>query len=70
MLFDEIIPKLMSSDSIVLFGPAQMAQKLYKKISETHSKLYHRIQSVEKADSMTEKQQIAWVKSYYKIKSK
>ena len=64
--FEEIVPSIEKAETVVIFGPAQMGSKLHKELSENHSTLSNKVKSVEKADSMTDKQLIAWVKTYFK----
>lgn len=52
---------------IVLFGPADMKQRLSKHLRE-HSVLKDHIAGVETSDQMTENQMVAWVKKYFGLR--
>lgn len=62
-----ILLELRSTDAIVIFGPANMKNVLEKEI-KTDQKLNSILKGVEKADSMTENQLIAWVKKYFGLR--
>ena len=62
--FKKIIHLIKDADDVIIFGPAQTGDKLYKELSE--QKLYNfENLSVMKADSLTNNQVVAWVKDYY-----
>ena len=63
--FQTIIEKLRDADTIVIFGPGQTGQKLKKEIAAKQPQLTGRIASVDKANSMTDNQIIAWVRNFY-----
>ena len=63
--FKNIAKSISDADAIVIFGPAQTGEKLYNELLEKHSQVYRKVVSVKKADSMTDNQIIAWVRSYY-----
>jgi len=63
--FLEIRSKISQVDSMVIFGPAETGQKFAHELSKTQIELFKKIQKVEKADSMTDNQIRAWVKSYF-----
>lgn len=63
--FKSIIDVIEDSDSIVIFGPAEMGKKLYSEISESNPTLYKKISEVAPADSMTDNQVKAWVRNYF-----
>jgi hypothetical protein len=65
--FTDLIKYIEAADTVVIFGPAEAGMKLRKEIDEKHHLLASKIKSVEKADSMTENQLIAWVKDYFKV---
>ena len=52
------------ADELVIFGPAGMKTELKKEV-ENHHHLSSKLQSVETADSMTDNQVAAWVRSYF-----
>ncbi len=67
--FDKVIERLKDADSIMIAGPAEAKTGLQKEIA--HSKiLLSKFKSVEPADSMTDKQVLAFVKNYYEISHK
>lgn len=63
--FKSIIDVIEDSDSIVIFGPADMGKKLYSEISESNPTLYKKISEVAPADSMTDNQVKAWIRNYF-----
>lgn len=64
--FDDIILEIKRAEAIVLFGPAETCEKLHKEITQNHPILLAKIRDVVKADSMTENQIKAWVKTFFK----
>ncbi|WP_242120513.1 hypothetical protein [Aestuariivivens sediminicola] len=64
--FDAVILDIESADAIVIFGPSEMGQKLHKEMELNHPVLAAKVVEVARADSMTENQMIAWVKSFFK----
>ena len=65
--FKNIISDVKHTDAIVLFGPAETGEKLYKELTEKHKDLRTKVKAVVKTDSMTKNQIKAWVKEYYNI---
>jgi len=63
--FNEVVEHISDADDIVIFGPAQVGQKLNKQLLEKHSQFQGKKISIEKADNMSDNQIIAWVKDYY-----
>lgn len=63
--FKVIIDQIKDADSLVIFGPAQTGMQLRAEISKSHPALSKNVQSVEKADSMTDNQTKAWVRNYF-----
>lgn len=63
--FKSIIEVIQDSDSIVIFGPAEMGKKLYSDISESNPTLHKKISEVAPADSMTDNQVKAWIRNYF-----
>ena len=51
-------------DQIVLFGPSEMKNKLYREMQKNASDA-ERITGVESADHMSENQLVAWVRDYF-----
>ncbi|MFP5470695.1 MAG: hypothetical protein ACLGGV_03800 [Bacteroidia bacterium] len=61
----EVLSELKATKDLVIFGPAHMKKELHKKIKADKSKTDLYV-AVETADSMTDKQTIAWVKDFFK----
>lgn len=62
--FKKITLFIKDADAIVIFGPAQTGDKLYKELVE--QKLYNfKNITVKKEDSLTNNQIVAWVRDYY-----
>ena len=51
-------------NSLVIFGPATMKHELEKELKK-HPHLFKNLKGVEKSDSMTTNQKVAWVKEFY-----
>ncbi|ULC57906.1 hypothetical protein MBM09_08230 [Flaviramulus sp. BrNp1-15] len=66
--FNDVISEIKDANSIVIFGPAETAEKLHKEITKYHKNLEVKIKDVVKADSMTKRQVKAWVKAFFKEK--
>jgi hypothetical protein len=49
----------------VIFGPAEMGEKLYSELSASNLTLHEKIKEVKSADSMSDNQIKAWVKEYF-----
>jgi stalled ribosome rescue protein Dom34 len=65
LYFDEITNYFLDVDEIVLFGPAQTAEKLYKRLTLLHPSVKNKVRDLIKADSMTKNQIRALIKGYY-----
>lgn len=63
--FKELATLLNKADEIVLFGPAETSVNFKKELEENYKELNSKVQSVNKADSMTNNQVIAWVRDFY-----
>ena len=63
--FKELASKIETADSIVIFGPAEMNMNFKKELEENYKELNSKVQAVDKADSMTNNQVIAWVREFY-----
>lgn len=63
--FKSLVPSLEDANTVVIFGPAQSGQKLFKELQKNHLQLCSKITSVEKADNMTDNQLKAWVRDFY-----
>lgn len=64
--FKDIIAKIEKADKIVLFGPADTNEKLYKELMQHYKDLSSKVMAVKKADSMTDNQMKAFVRDFYK----
>jgi hypothetical protein len=63
--FNAISEKINSSDQIVIFGPAEMGEKLHSDLSESNASIYDKVLEVKSADSMTDNQIKAWTRNYF-----
>jgi len=66
--FQRIIPHIYNADEIIISGPAQTGIQLKTELSKKHPIINEKIVSVEKADSMTDRQIVAWVKDCFVLK--
>ncbi|MCW5515764.1 hypothetical protein [Muriicola sp. Z0-33] len=63
--FTEIVEKIRDAHAVVIFGPGQTGQQLEKEIAEHHHEFAPRIVKVEKANSMSDNQIVAWVREFF-----
>ena len=63
--FTHIAELIKDADSLVIFGPAQTGEKLYKELSESYPQHLEKVRGLERADSMTDNQLKAWVRNYF-----
>jgi len=63
--FKDIVEMIGEVDQLVIFGPAEMGEKLYSELSRTNMTLYKKVKEVKSADSMSDNQIKAWVKKYF-----
>ncbi len=63
--FKNLVSEIKEADKLVLFGPAETASNFKKELSIHYKEVNEKVISVVKADSMTNAQIVAWVKSYY-----
>lgn len=63
--YNNIISELKDTTAIVIFGPAETGEKFFKELFVNKKDISAKVKSVEKADSMTKNQVIAWVKDFY-----
>ncbi len=63
--FKNIVKFITDADAIVIFGPAQTGKKLSDELSEKYSRIYKKLNSIEKADKMTDNQIKEWVRDYF-----
>lgn len=64
--FKELVSKIDTADSLVIFGPAETNMNFKKELEENYKEVNSKVQSVDKADSMTDNQVVAWVRDFYK----
>lgn len=64
----KVIDEVRNTDELVLFGPAEMKNKLEKLIRQDKMFLA-KLKAIEPADSMTENQVVTMVKQFYQNKS-
>lgn len=65
--FKEIVSEVQDADAIVVFGPAQTGYKFKNELEEHFKDINAKVTGVQKADSMTKNQIIAWVKEFFGI---
>ena len=65
LYYKELASKIDIADSIVIFGPSDTNMNFKKELEENHKKLNSKVISVDKTDSMTNNQVIAWVRDFY-----
>ena len=63
--FKDIVEMIGEVDQLVIFGPAEMGEKLYSELARTNMTLYKKVKEVKSADSMSDNQVKAWVKKYF-----
>lgn len=63
--FDTIINHIKQADAIVITGPAETGAKLNKELEQNHPQVHAKVSELSKADVMTDKQFMAWVRDYY-----
>ncbi len=63
--FDDVIKHVAVADMIVITGPAQTGNKLFDVLEEKYISLAEKVIGVEKTDSMSDPQLLAWVKNYF-----
>jgi len=63
--FKELVSKIDTADSLVIFGPAETNISFKKELEENYKQLNSKVKSVDKVDSMTNNQVIAWVRDFY-----
>jgi hypothetical protein len=65
--FKEVVAQVSDSERLVIFGPAGTNEKLSKEIHTHYKDLGPKILAVEKADSMSDNQVKAWVRSFFSV---
>jgi len=64
--FKDISETVSDANDIVIFGPAEMGEKLYAELANINPAAHKKVGGVKSADSMTDNQVKAWVRDYYK----
>ncbi|ARV07117.1 hypothetical protein BTO04_10650 [Polaribacter sp. SA4-10] len=64
--FDELALKIKEADGIIIFGPAEVKDKLKSELEASYSEINAKVKAVQVADSMTENQVKAWVRDFFK----
>ena len=65
--FKNIVSEIKDADAIVIFGPAQTCEKFRKELNENYIDVSVKVKGIQKADSMTDNQIIAWVKDFFNL---
>lgn len=65
--FKDLVTEMKDVDAIVIFGPSQTGEKFKKELDEQYKDVSAKVKGLQKADSMTDNQIIAWVKDFYKL---
>jgi stalled ribosome rescue protein Dom34 len=63
--FNDIVPKIIDSDALVILGPAQTYERFAKELRENYNAVAMKIKAVKKADSITDNQVKAWVRNFF-----
>ncbi|RNC87752.1 MAG: hypothetical protein ED556_00760 [Winogradskyella sp.] len=64
--FKTIVSKVNDTDALVIFGPAEMNEKLNKELKDNFKDLGAKVKDVKKVDSMTDNQIKAWVRDFFR----
>ena len=65
--FKNLVNEIKDADAIVIFGPAQTGEKFRKELDEQYKDVSAKVKGLQKADSMTDNQIIAWVKDFFNL---
>ena len=68
--FKEIASKTKNADALVIFGPAEIKEKLNKELQDKYKDLSLKVKAVNTADSMTENQIKALIRNFFKSDEK
>lgn len=63
--FKNIVSAVSDAQDLVIFGPAETGEKLYKELTESYSDIKAKVRDVVTTDSMTKNQIKAWVKVFF-----
>jgi len=61
-----IVKHIKTADQIVIYGPAESGLKFLKYLKKKFKAIAHKVESVNKADSMTDNQIISLLKDHFK----
>ncbi|WP_103069436.1 hypothetical protein [Aquimarina sediminis] len=64
--FKRVIAYVKEADKIIIYGPAETPEKFNKELIENYKEIGKKVQDVLKADSMTDNQTKALVRTYFK----
>ncbi|EZH74737.1 hypothetical protein ATO12_08330 [Aquimarina atlantica] len=64
--FKKIVPLIKDADRIVIYGPAETGEKFNKELTTHYKDVGEKVKDVLKADSMTDNQTKALMRSYFK----
>ena len=64
--YRKIIEALRYGDKFIILGPGEAKIELKKEV-EAHKSVAEKLVGIEKADKMTDRQVVAWVKKYFSI---
>jgi stalled ribosome rescue protein Dom34 len=64
--FKKIISLINDADRIVIYGPAETGEKFNKELTTNYKDISKKVKDVFKADSMTDNQTKALIRSYFK----
>ncbi|WP_062061487.1 hypothetical protein [Aquimarina longa] len=62
----KIIPFIKDTDKIVIYGPAETPERFNKELTQNYKDISKNVKDVLKADSMTDNQTKALIRSYFK----
>lgn len=60
-----VISHIHAADRIVIYGPAEIPERFNKELTENYKEIGKRVKDVLKADSMTDNQTKALIRSYF-----
>jgi len=67
--FKNILQGIKDVDELVLFGPSLIKKEFEAQMTK-YPQIHSRLQSVESADLMTDKQMVKWVENYFRTANK
>lgn len=63
--FEDLAGQLANAEALYVFGPGDTKDKFRKALSENHPEIAKKIEAVETADSITERQMVQRVKEHF-----